>query len=167
LLAAALNAGVFTAAGQPISVLGGLAQPWPPFHVPAVQWSVLPDLVGVAVPLTIVALAQSISIAKAVAMRSGQLIDANREFIGQGLSNVVGGLFSSYLSCGSLNRSVPNYEAGARTPMAAVFAALLLVLLVLVSSPVLALIPHAAIAGLLIVVAWSLLDLPRWRVLVR
>ncbi|ETH82010.1 inorganic anion transporter, SulP family [Bordetella pertussis STO1-CHOC-0017] len=113
LLAAALNAGVFTAAGQPISVLGGLAQPWPPFHVPAVQWSVLPDLVGVAVPLTIVALAQSISIAKAVAMRSGQLIDANREFIGQGLSNVVGGLFSSYLSCGSLNRSVPNYEAGA------------------------------------------------------
>ncbi len=167
LLAAALNAGVFAAAGQPISVLGALAQPWPPFHVPAVQWSVLPDLVGVAVPLTIVALAQSISIAKAVAMRSGQLIDANREFIGQGLSNVVGGLFSSYLSCGSLNRSVPNYEAGARTPMAAVFAALLLVLLVLVSSPVLALIPHAAIAGLLIVVAWSLLDLPRWRVLVR
>src|SRR5690606_27106725 len=142
LLAVALNAGVFTAAGQPISVLGALAQPWPPFHVPAVQWSVLPDLVGVAVPLTNVALAQSISIAKAVAMRSGQWREAKRESIGRGPSNVVGGLFSSSLSCGSPTRSVPNYEAGGRTPMAAVFAALLLVLLVLVSTPVLALIPH-------------------------
>src|SRR5690606_39534327 len=70
----------------------------------------LPDLVGLAFALSIVALAQSISIAKAVASRSGQIIDANREFIGQGLSNIVGGFFSSYLSCGSLNRSIPRSE---------------------------------------------------------
>ena len=50
-----------------------------------------------------------------------------REFRGQGLSNIVGGMFSSYVSCGSLNRSLPNYEAGARTPLAAVFASLRIV----------------------------------------
>ena len=89
----------------------------------------LPDLVGIAFALTIVALGQSISIAKAVAARSGQHIDANREFRGQGLSNIVGGMFSSYVSCGSLNRSFPNLDAGARTPLAAVFASLWLLLL--------------------------------------
>ena len=131
--------------------------------MPSVDWRALPDLLSLAFALTIVALAQSISIAKAVAARSGQRIDANREFMGQGLSNIVGGFFSCYLSCGSLNRSVPNFEAGARTPLAAVFSALLLVALVALSAPLLALIPHAAIAGLLLLVAWTLLDTPRWR----
>ncbi|KOQ20204.1 sulfate transporter, partial [Achromobacter xylosoxidans] len=150
-----------------VPVLGDLAQPWPPFHVPRVDWRALPDLLSLAFALTIVALAQSISIAKAVAARSGQRIDANREFIGQGLSNVVGGFFSCYLSCGSLNRSIPNYEAGAKTPLAAVFSALLLMALVALSGPLLARIPHAAIAGLLLLVAWTLLDVPRWRQLIR
>ena len=71
----------------PVPLLGDLAQPWPPFHVPSVDWRALPDLLSLAFALTIVALAQSISIAKAVATRSGQRIDANREFVGQGLSN--------------------------------------------------------------------------------
>ena len=53
-----------------------------------------------------------------------------------------------------------NFEAGARTPLAAVFSALLLVALVALSAPLLALIPHAAIAGLLLLVAWTLLDTP-------
>jgi SulP family sulfate permease len=122
----------------------------------------LPDLIGIAFALTIVALGQSISIAKAVAARSGQHIDGNREFRGQGLSNIVGGLFSSYVSCGSLNRSFPNLEAGARTPLAAVFASLLLVLLTAVSAPLLALIPMPAIAALLLLISWSLFDWASW-----
>jgi len=164
LMAAALQA---AKPGLSISLLGPLAQPWPQPHLPAIDWRLLPELLGLAVPLTIVALAQSISIAKAIGARSGQRVDASREFVGQGVSNAVGGLFSCYLSCGSLNRSVPNFEAGARTPLAAVFSALMLVALVAVSAPLLARIPHAAIAGLLLLVAWSLLDLPRWRRLLR
>lgn len=174
---AGLAAGALAAAGfnalapgwgaAAVPLLGDLAQPWPPFHIPSVDWRVLPDLLSLAFALTIVALAQSISIAKAVASRSGQRIDANREFVGQGLSNVVGGFFSCYLSCGSLNRSIPNYEAGAKTPLAAVFSALLLMALVALSGPFLARIPHAAIAGLLLLVAWTLLDAPRWRQLMR
>ena len=135
--------------------------------MPAIDLRLLPDLVGIAFALTIVALGQSISIAKAVAARSGQHIDANREFRGQGLSNIVGGLFSSYVSCGSLNRSLPNLDAGARTPLAAVFASLWLLLLAAVSAPLLALIPMAAIAALLLLIAWSLFDLAGWRQLWR
>lgn len=167
LTAAAFNAVVQSSGGTPVAVLGALAQPWPPFHVPSIDWRALPDLLSLAFALTIVALAQSISIAKAVASRSGQRIDANREFVGQGLSNIVGGFFSCYLSCGSLNRSIPNYEAGAKTPLASVFSAVLLMVLVAVSAPLLAQIPHAAISGLLLLVAWTLLEIPRWRQLIR
>ena len=146
-----------------VAVVGSLPAIWPRFQLPVVQIGSLPELLSIAFALTIVALGQSISIAKMVAARSGQAIDANREFRGQGLSNIVGGFFSSYVSCGSLNRSLPNLEAGARTPLAAVFASLWLLLLLAFTAPLLALIPLPAIAGLLLVVAWSLLDVPGWR----
>ncbi len=146
-----------------VRVVGAIPAIWPRFHWPAVQLQSLPELLSIAFALTIVALGQSISIAKAVAARSGQAIDANREFRGQGLSNFVGGFFSSYVSCGSLNRSLPNLEAGARTPLAAVFASAWLLLLLAFTAPLLALIPLPAIAALLLVVAWSLLDVPGWQ----
>jgi SulP family sulfate permease len=150
-----------------LRLVGAIAVPWPHFSVPQISLSSVSELLGLAFALTIVALGQSISIAKAVAARSGQRIDANREFRGQGLSNIVGGFFSSYVSCGSMNRSMPNLQAGARTPLASVFSALLLLILVVVSAPLLAKIPMAALAALLLVVAVSLLDLSRWRHLLK
>ncbi|MDQ6639192.1 MAG: SulP family inorganic anion transporter [Pseudomonadota bacterium] len=150
-----------------IAVVGPIPAIWPHLTLPTFDLRLLPDLVGIAFALTIVALGQSISIAKAVAALSGQHIDGNREFRGQGLSNIVGGLFSSYVSCGSLNRSFPNFEAGARTPLAAVFASLWLLLLAAVSARLLALIPMPAIAALLILISWSLFDVASWRQLWR
>ena len=150
-----------------LRTVGQIATPWPHFEVPHISWASVSELLGLAFALTIVALGQAISIAKAVAARSGQRIDANREFRGQGLSNIVGGFFSCYVACGSMNRSMPNLQAGARTPLAAVFAALLLLALVAVSAPLLAQIPMAALAALLLMVALSLLDIKRWRQLVK
>ncbi|TWG79704.1 SulP family sulfate permease [Cupriavidus gilardii J11] len=152
---------------HPVEVVGPIPAAIPPFRVPDISWDKLPDLFGIAAALTIVALGQSISIAKAVALRSGQHIDANREFVGQGLSNIAGGFFSAYISCGSLNRSMPNFEAGAQTPMASVFSAVLLVALVAVSASVLAQIPLAAIAAMLLLVAWGLFDFARLRRIAR
>ncbi|MBC7480617.1 MAG: SulP family inorganic anion transporter [Rhizobacter sp.] len=146
-----------------VAVVGPIPSIWPRFHWPAVQVQSLPELLAIAFALTIVALGQSISIAKVVSARSGQPVDANREFRGQGLSNIVGGFFSSYVSCGSLNRSLPNLEAGARTPLAAVFASLWLLLLLASTAPLLALIPQPAIAALLLLVALALFELKGWR----
>ena len=146
-----------------LRTVGKLATPWPRFEVPHISWSSASELLGLAFALTIVALGQAISIAKAVASRSGQRIDANLEFRGQGLSNIIGGFFSCYVSCGSMNRSMPSLQAGARTPLAAVFSALLLLTLVAVSAPLLARIPMAALAALLLLVAVTLLDTARWR----
>jgi SulP family sulfate permease len=156
--------------GMVVRTIGHIDTPWPHFvlpHFSEVSWAAVSELLGLAFALTIVALGQAISIAKAVAAKSGQRIDANREFRGQGLSNIVGGFFSCYVSCGSMNRSMPNLQAGARTPLAAVFSAVLLLALVAVSSWLLAKIPMAALAGLLLLVSWFLLDAPRWRELSR
>jgi SulP family sulfate permease len=147
----------------PVAVVGQVPEAWPRWQPPALDWARLPELAGLAIALTIVSLGQSFSIAKVLAARSGHYVDANREFVGQGLSNVVGGFFSCYLSCGSLNRSIPNLEVGARTPLAAVCSALWLLALVALSATALAAIPMAAVSGLLLLVAWALLDVPGWR----
>jgi len=152
-----------TTPSSALRTVGHIATPWPRFEMPDISWAQASELVGLAFALTIVALGQAISIAKTVALRSGQRIDANREFRGQGLSNIVGGFFSCYVSCGSMNRSMPNLEAGARTPLASVFSALLLLGLVAVSAQLLAQIPMAALSALLVLVALGLLDLARWR----
>lgn len=169
----ALAAGTALAVALPpgdawrVAQVGHVSPPLPTLHWPAIDVSRWPELLGLALPLALVALAQSISIAKVIASRSGQRIDANREFLGQGLANLVGGLTSSYIACGSMNRSLPNYEAGARTPLASVFAALLLLGMALASAALLALIPLASIAALLLLVALALLEVPQWRRLAR
>ena len=75
-------------AGQPVEVVGVVPQAWPHWQPPEVDWRQLPELAGLAIALTIIALGQSYSIAKVLSQRSGQYIDANREFFGQGLSNI-------------------------------------------------------------------------------
>jgi SulP family sulfate permease len=144
--------------GGAFATVGTIPSIIPPFSVPLVSYDRFVDLLSIVPALGIVALGQSVSIAKAVALKSGQRIDINREFIGQGASNIAGGFFSAYLSCGSLNRSLPNYEAGARTPMAAMLAAIFLVALALVTAPLLARIPMPAVGALLLYTAWALFD---------
>lgn len=143
--------------------VGALPQALPAWSLPPLRAADLPRLATIALALTLVALGQSVAIAKALASRSGDALDVNRECLGQGLANIAGACFSSFVSCGSLNRSVPHVEAGARTPLAGVFAALGVLLLVAVAAPVLAWVPMAAINGLLLVVAWSLIDRAQWR----
>ncbi|MDF2997781.1 MAG: hypothetical protein K0R27_3418 [Xanthobacteraceae bacterium] len=138
--------------------IGTIPSVLPPFSVPWASPSMLPQLVSIAGALSIVALGQSVSIAKAIAHRSGQHLDIDREFVGQGLSNIVGSFFSSYVSCGSLNRSLPNFVAGARTPLAAVLSAVLLVGLAYATRPLLERLPMPAIAALLIYIAYGLID---------
>lgn len=153
--------------GWTLRLTGQLPQAWPAFEAPALRWDDVPRLATIALALTLVALGQSVAIAKALAQRSGHELDVNREVLGQGLANTVGAFFHSFASCGSLNRSVPHLQAGARTPLAGVMAAGLLLALVAVAAPVLAWVPMAGISGLLLLVAWSLVDRQAWVELMR
>lgn len=141
-----------------IKTVGALPAGLPPLSAPDFSLESLKRALGPALIITMLALTEAVSIARAIAVRSEQRIDGNQEFIGQGLSNIVGSFFSAYAASGSFNRSGVNYEAGARTPLASVFASVALVLVLLAVAPLAAYLPNAAMAGILFLVAWGLID---------
>jgi SulP family sulfate permease len=140
------------------------AWPVPTWPVPGLAQlaALLPQLLPIALAMTIITLGQSMAIAKALALRTGDTIDANRECLGQGLANLVSAGSGGMVVSGSLNRSLPNLEAGARTPLAAVASGLFLPLMVALGAPLLAWIPLAGVSALLMLVAWSLWDRAGW-----
>ncbi len=145
-------------AGTAIKTVGALPASLPPASSPSFSFEMWRQLAPTVVAVTLFALTEALSISRALAIRSGQHIDANQEFIGQGLSNIVGSFFSAYVATGSFNRSGVNYEAGARTPLASIFAGVFLAIVVLLVAPLAAYLPNAAMAGVLFIVAWGLID---------
>jgi SulP family sulfate permease len=144
-----------------IATVGALPAELPPLSVPDLSIGTLIKAAPTALATTILALTLGISIGRTLGIRSGQRIDANQEFIGQGISNLVGSCFSSYPSAGSFNRSAANYEAGARTPLASVFSSLFLIGIVLLVAPLAAYLPLATVAGILFLIAYGLVDVRR------
>jgi SulP family sulfate permease len=143
--------------------LGAIPRSLPPLSWPLHNIAQLGELVGLAVALSIVALTQSVSIARAIALKSGQRIDGNQEFIGQGLSNIAAGFFSGFPTSASVNRSGPNFESGAATPLSAVFSAVVLAAIVVIFAPYVRWLPLASIAAVLLLASMSLIDLRRIR----
>ncbi|MBA3623692.1 MAG: SulP family inorganic anion transporter [Methylibium sp.] len=150
-----------------ITSIGALSVGLPPFSMPDFSPGTLEQLIPIAVAVALLALTEAVSIARAIAVKAEQRIDGNQEFIGQGLSNLIGSFFSGYASSGSFNRTGLNYASGARTPLAAVFSAVFLLLIVLFLAPLAKYLPIAAMAGILFVVAWGLIDFHHMAEIVR
>ncbi|WP_298236385.1 SulP family inorganic anion transporter [uncultured Azohydromonas sp.] len=150
-----------------IPTVAALPAVLPPLSRPDLSVATLQQLAPVALAITMLSLTEALSIARAVALKSGQRINGNQELFGQGLANLLGSFFSSYVSSGSFTRSGLNYSAGARTPLAAVFSSVCLVGVLLVLAPAIRLLPLASMAAVLFMVAWSLVDLHHIRMIVR
>ena len=145
-------------ASQGVRLVGALPGTLPPFAVPQLDAESVSRLLSGAFAVALLGLIEAVSIARSIAIRSGQQIDGNQEFIGQGLSNIVGSLFSCYAGSGSFTRSGANFDAGARTPLAAIFAALLLVIILLLVPGMTAYLPMPAMGGIVLLIAWNLID---------
>lgn len=141
-----------------ISSVGALPSTLPPLSLPRPTLESIKLLAPTALAMALFALTEAISIARSLADKTDQNLDGNQEFIGQGLSNIVGSFFSSYVATGSFNRSGLNYDAGAKTPLAAIFAGVLLIFAVLFVAPLAAYLPNAAMAAILFLVAYRLID---------
>jgi len=150
-----------------IRTLGALPGALPPLSHPDFDLEYLRKLLAIAVAITVLGLTEAVSIGRAIALKSGQRIDGNQEFIGQGLSNIVASFFSGYPVSASFNRSGLNYEAGARTPLAAAFSSLFLIVVLLGVAPLMAYLPIAGMAAILFLVAWGLIDFHSIRTIVR
>ncbi len=141
-----------------IRLVGELPGQLPPLSSPDFSLTTLKELAPGAFAVALLGLVEAVSIARSVASKSHQRIDGNQEFVGQGLANVIGAFFSSYASSGSFTRTGVNYTAGARTPMAAITAAVSLALILLLIAPLTAYLPIPAMAGILLLVAYNLID---------
>ncbi|MGB5198569.1 MAG: SulP family inorganic anion transporter [Sedimenticolaceae bacterium] len=141
-----------------IRLVGEIPARLPPFSSPDFSFGTMRMLASEAFAVALLGLIEAVSISRAVATKSGQRIDANQEFIGQGFSNVVGSFFSSYAGSGSFTRFGINYEAGARTPLSAIFAAIALIGIVILVAPLTAYLPVAAMGGVILLVAYNLID---------
>ncbi len=145
-------------ADKGIALVGALPGTLPPFALPDMSPHTLQALTSGAFAVALLGLIEAVSIARSIAIRSHQQVNGNQEFIGQGLSNIVGSFFSCYAGSGSFTRSGANYDAGARTPMAAIFAALILAVILVLVPGMTAYLPLPAMAGAILLIAWNLID---------
>ncbi len=141
-----------------MAFVGEMPSHLPPLSAPDFSFGTVRMLAPEAFAIALLGLIEAVSISRAVATRSNQRIDASQEFVGQGLSNIVGSFFSSYAGSGSFTRSGINFDAGAKTPMSALFAALSLMGIVLLVAPLTAYLPSAAMAAAILLVAYNLID---------
>ena len=141
-----------------IKTVGVMPAYFPPLSTPDFSLSSLKALAPEAFAIALLGLIEASSIGRSIATKSNQRINANQEFIGQGASNVIGSFLSSYASSGSFTRTGVNYSSGARTPLSAILAALFLMLIVLLVAPLFSYLPLAAMAGIILLVAYNLID---------
>ncbi|HIQ14124.1 MAG TPA: SulP family inorganic anion transporter [Leucothrix sp.] len=141
-----------------VKLVGAIPRGLPPFSAPEFSFETIKSLIPDAFAIALLGLVEAVSIARSVAAKSKQQIDGSQEFIGQGLSNMVGSFFSSYAGSGSFTRSGINYDSGAKSPLSAIFASVFLLLIVLLIAPVTAYLPIASMGASILLVAYNLVD---------
>lgn len=139
-------------------VIGPIPSNLPSFEPPAFSWSTIRQLTSSSLAIAVLGLLEAVAMAKAIASRTRQKLDINQQCLSEGLANLVGSFFQCFPGSGSLTRSVINVQAGAVSQWSGVFAALAVALTVVLFAPFARYIPRAALAGLLLVSAWRLID---------
>jgi SulP family sulfate permease len=144
-----------------IETAGKIPASFPTPHIPEVKTEWLGSLSQGALAIAFVGIIEALSIAKAIANKTGQRIDYNRQILAEGLANLTGGFFQSLPGSGSLSRSAINYQAGAATRFSGVVTAAAAALALILVAPLLRYVPRPALAGLLLITAARLVDFKR------
>lgn len=140
------------------AVVGTIPRGVPRFALPRVNLPVMLDLFTMAVIISLLGFMEAISIAKAMAAKTGQHLDPNQELIGQGLANIVGSLNASYPVSGSFSRSAVNIQAGAVTGLSNAFSSLVVLVTLLFLTPLLYHLPQSVLAAIIIMAVINLVN---------
>jgi len=153
---------VFGAERLGVEVVGVVPRSLPRFTTFSVAWigdeGIFTALVTGSLAVAALGVVEAVSIARELARQRGERLDVNQELIGQGFANVTSGLFGGYASSGSFTRSAVSHHAGARTPMAGVYTGVIVLAGTLALGPLAAYLPRAALAGLIFLVAATMVD---------
>jgi len=151
-------AGGFERAGG--AVVGEIPRGLPPLGIPQASMGTIATLATTAMVITLVGFMEAVSIARSMATRTRQKLDANQELIGQGLANLASSASSSFPVSGSFSRSAVNFSAGALTGLSSVFTALLVLVTLLLLTPLLYHLPQAVLAAIIVQAVVGLVNLP-------
>ncbi len=141
------------------AVVGSVPKGLPGFSIPPFNLQVVLGLATSAVVIALIGFMEAISIAKAMAVRTRQRLDANQELVGQGLSNVVSGMFSGYPVSGSFSRSAVNIDVGARTGFSSIVTGGIVGITLLFLTPLLYHLPQATLAAVIIMAVIGLVKI--------
>lgn len=140
------------------AVVGHVPRGLPTLGVPDINLGVILQLLPYAAIIALLGFMEAVSVAKAMAARTGQRLDPNQELIGQGLANMVGSMANSYPTSGSFSRSAVNLQAGAVSGLSSVFTSLTVVIVLLFFTPLLYHLPQAVLAAVIMMAVIGLIN---------
>lgn len=142
-----------------VSIVKEVPQGLPAFGVPNINKSDIVELLPIAITIALIAFMEAISVGKAIQARHKNFeINPNKELIALGLANIVGSFFKSFNVTGGFSRSAVNDQAGAKTGIAGVISASLIVLTLLFLTPLFYYLPKAVLASIIIVAVLGLIN---------
>lgn len=141
-----------------VALVGEIPSGLPAIGIPVFDWSLWSELWVSALLISIIGFVESVSIGKTLAAKRRQRIDPNRELVALGMANVASSVSSGFPVTGGFSRSVVNFDAGAKTPVASILAAVGIALAALLLTPLFYYLPKAVLAATIIVAVATLLD---------
>jgi len=151
-----------------LKTVGALPQGLPSFQLPGIRVRDVEGIVPLAFACLLLAYVESVSAARALAQAHGYEIDPRQELLGLGAANLAAGVFQGYPVAGGLSQSSVNDKAGARTPLALVFASITIAACLVFLSGALANLPNVVLAAIVLVAVKGLIDIRElrhvWRV---
>jgi MFS superfamily sulfate permease-like transporter len=139
-------------------VVANIPKGLPKLSLPRFDFGFIVQLFPMAAIISLLGFMEAISIAKAMAARTGQRLDPNQELIGQGLANMVGAIGQSYPVSGSFSRSAVNIQAGAVTGLSSVVTSCVVVITLLFFTPLLYHLPQAVLAAIIMMAVIGLIN---------
>jgi len=139
-------------------VVGTIPRGLPSFTIPPLNSDVIFHLLPYAAIISLLGFMEAISIAKAMAAKTGQRLDPNQELIGQGLANILGSAAKSYPTSGSFSRSAVNLQSGAVTGLSSVFTSMMVVIVLMFFTPLLYHLPQSVLAAVIMMAVIGLIN---------
>ncbi|GAB2917347.1 C4-dicarboxylic acid transporter DauA [Rheinheimera gaetbuli] len=136
-------------------------RPGPDGQMLTFSWQLAKDLLAAAFAMAMLGAIESLLCAVVLDGMSGRRHSANSELMGQGLGNIITPFFGGITATAALARSSANFKAGAQSPIAAMVHALVLLLGLVLLAELLSYVPMAALAALLVMVAWNMSEAPK------
>ncbi|RKL67409.1 sodium-independent anion transporter [Salipaludibacillus neizhouensis] len=143
---------------QNVSIVGEIPSSLPSLTMPVLNLEMIKTLFPIACTIAVIGFVESIAMAKLIAEKEGYTVNPNREITALGSANIASAFFSGYPVAGGVSRSAVNHQAGAKSRMASVITACLVLLIILFLSPLFYFLPEAALASIIIVAVYSLID---------